>query len=278
MTEIIIFVVAAAAGAAILRNKWRQAQADDEREAEVWHWAARKLDGKVLRPSGMRVELAGVRATFSTEQSHGGSTPQYFVRLKAGPLVGIPGVKMRVSGKSLLGSLAEKALHREVDVDDETFSKNVSVTGRPAPVIRAFFDRMTRLRVEEVNVAFRIDDDELSMELEGRPQDTAPLLKLARYAQTLIERWNTLARMPVAIAEALELDRVDAFDRDGVQMTAKGLRRGREIELGVQWAEDAVRIVVFVGDERIDREGLDVDRTELAAAVEALLDQGGAYR
>lgn len=258
---------------------------------EAWADAARRLHGNVEGTSsvyGRRTIRASVDgkvllivADTRTNNRGGGAS---YVKVRAGTLMNLAELELDVGKRGILGKIAQKMHLGEIETGDATFQEEYRVTGHPAPLARAFLDRMTREHIKDLGEPFTIKDREFVLEREGYPETREHLETMARYAEVMVARWNRLERAPQRFAA--ELDFVLAEDRvilvpGGHVVVATGIRRGREVTMEIHLGDELTTRLRFDGGELV-LSGLEPNAAEASRELDALIDAApprqGGYR
>jgi hypothetical protein len=257
MIEVFIMVAVVSGGAIALR---RLATRGSEREGdEIWTTAARRLNGEVeltargwTRPAQRRIRLTveGIpMLVHGYRVLAGGDSHFHSTRVAAGPLPAARATRIHCSKRSLVRKMSKHLGIDELPTGHAAFDEVVHVSGSPQSLVRAFLDGPTRLLVADSEAGFDLQDAQLTVEREGVPLETEPLVAMTRFAERLVQRWCALMRGPARLAEHLGFAVAETSDGDEVtDLVASGIHRSRTTRLSVR-ADDAIVLSVLSFDD-----------------------------
>ena len=187
-------------GTYLVRRLLRRDREDASDLTRMWEHAARHIGGTVegsdarygKRTLRASIDGAVVVLTADTESRTKGE-PRLFTRLRAGPLLGLTDVDLRIARRGILGVIARKLHLREIATGDAKFDEAFRVTGT-SPIIRELLDARTRRSFLDIDEGLDIDTREIEMEREGHPESVEMIEKTVRHVETFVRRWNERPR------------------------------------------------------------------------------------
>ena len=164
----------------------------------MWEHPARRIGGTVEGSDArygkrtLRASIDGAVVVLTADsESRTKGEPCLFTRLRAGLLLGLTGVDLRVARRGILGAIARNL--REVTTGDANFDEAFRVTGA-SPIIRELLDARTRRSFLDIGEGLDIETPEIEMDREGHRETVEMIEKTVRHVETFVRRWNERPR------------------------------------------------------------------------------------